>query len=628
MTLSRWKIAVALLVLSVVALACGDSPTSPSPDGVPPAGSVTGEVSAGPEAQAQPKEGPTFDWSMPARFGMDSDSDGLIDYIRDPSLIAPDSWTVDFDACDLPSGETYEWQVDGRQVASIGSCSFSYGFPAEGNYRVKLKIRGKGPQAKGVLFNDTEIVTVDDRLVISFGDSYASGEGLPEVPLISAADAAAIEALWEAIIAAEEFVKGLRETLAEELRPELANTRQARDELVAERNETIQARNQYFDNCVPLPAAGWTFADCVALAATVGIEIGQDLGAGLALFDAAIADLQEAIDDLNDTIDDLVRQIADLEAQIAAALAGLPQLDPDDVKWQPPYAVEDEIPERGCNRSALAQPALVALALEQADPRTSVTFVHLACSGGQMEGNEGNNVENQVRYAAELIGDRDPELVFLSIGGNDLGFADVVTACLSQQPCYSDDFAVIDALEELRGLLSLVGLLQPAVQIPRPEKENAQEIVDQRLPTLDPRYDRLAERLLALGVPPERVYITQYPDLTKDDSGAYCGGIDPSDPVGGTPGFTQDEMEWADREFLSVGNDAVRSAALEHGWSLVDGIYPKFREHGYCADDNWIEQLNESFLIQGTYHGMVHPNWFGHPAIASELLAAVQADLQ
>lgn len=181
---------------------------------------------------------------------------------------------------------------------------------------------------------------------------------------------------------------------------------------------------------------------------------------------------------------------------------------------------------------------------------------------------------------------------------------------------------------KLRDLLSLVGLDQPAVQIPRPEKENAQEIVDQRFPTLAPRYARLAEGLLTLGVLPERVYITQYPDLTKDDFGTYCGGVDPLDPVGGTPGFTRDEMEWADREFLSVGNGAVRSAALEHGWNLVDGIYPSFREHGYCADDNWIEQLNESFLIQGTYHGMVHPNWFGHPAIASHLLATVQANLR
>ena len=37
-----------------------------------------------------------------------------------------------------------------------------------------------------------------------------------------------------------------------------------------------------------------------------------------------------------------------------------------------------------CHRSALAGPARAALQLEQADPHTSVTFIHLACSGGRI----------------------------------------------------------------------------------------------------------------------------------------------------------------------------------------------------------------------------------------------------
>ena len=57
-----------------------------------------------------------------------------------------------------------------------------------------------------------------------------------------------------------------------------------------------------------------------------------------------------------------------------------------------------------------------------------------------------------------------------------------------------------------------------------------------------------------------------------------------------------------------------------HGWTLVDGIYEDFARHGYCADDNYLVRLQESFLRQGNKEGTVHPNVQGHDVYADNIL--------
>lgn len=94
-----------------------------------------------------------------------------------------------------------------------------------------------------------------------------------------------------------------------------------------------------------------------------------------------------------------------------------------------------------CRRSTHAAPAQAALALEQASPATSVTLVHLACSGASVDQgilgpqqSAGQSL-SQVEQATALLGGRAADVVLLSIGGNDVGFGTILETCALTADC-------------------------------------------------------------------------------------------------------------------------------------------------------------------------------------------------
>jgi len=222
-----------------------------------------------------------FDWSMPSRFGTDSDGDGLIDYFNDPESVSPSGWTVHLNACGsaAPGGSIsqYVWTVDGVQQDSLSSCDgFSYLFPSEGAYQVTLTVTSEAGETAA----QTRELIVQDWLIVSLGDSYASGQGVPDIP-------------------------------------------------------------------IGLQAGHWAPGD------VPGTEV---------CFADATVTLQGIVDPPNGTRDSGAR-----------CLALSPPGSPLVGTWQ----------DASCNRSAHAGPVQAAMQSEQGDPRTSVTMLHLACSGGR-----------------------------------------------------------------------------------------------------------------------------------------------------------------------------------------------------------------------------------------------------
>ncbi|MFN2516464.1 MAG: SGNH/GDSL hydrolase family protein [Pyrinomonadaceae bacterium] len=134
--------------------------------------------------------GPTasFKWSMPKRFGP-KNAQGLVDYHWDqkaktyePAYVNPASWTVNFDAC-VPSAvpdSSFEWQIDGqvRPNPNPKACTFTHRFTAQKTCPVKLTVTAPDGQTS----SDEMNITVKDLLLVSIGDSVASGEGNPDKP--------------------------------------------------------------------------------------------------------------------------------------------------------------------------------------------------------------------------------------------------------------------------------------------------------------------------------------------------------------------------------------------------------------------------------------------------------------
>jgi len=261
--------------------------------------------------------------------------------------------------------------------------------------------------------------------------------------------------------------------------------------------------------------------------------------------------------------------------------------------WDPPETWQD----RPCHRSALSGPSRAAQLIEEGDPTTSVTFVHLACSGAQVtkgileawpgiEPDGSKLVRPQIDVMRDLIKawGRKPDAVLVSIGANDAEFADAVLVCLLDGRCQNDkDFV---------------------------------KKVKQRLARLPDRYARLDKALDGQGIAGRKVFITEYPDVTKDHEGEYSQCL---------PWLYPSEWEWADKNVVQPLNDAVRRAANKdsYGWNVVGGIYKGFHNHGYCATLHWIVRLEESIDRQGDQNGAFHPNGPGHTFYGQQIAAAV-----
>src|SRR5690606_16378059 len=137
------------------------------------------------------------------------------------------------------------------------------------------------------------------------------------------------------------------------------------------------------------------------------------------------------------------------------------------------------------------------------------------------------NTSHQVTAMRTLAAGRDVDALFLSIGGNDVGFSSLIETCMMTEPCYAPGWIVDTAAQAaLDTLCSTTGwfLDSCSLDFPLPPPgESAQTMLDTALPSLATRYASLHHWLegeypmTTPGVPntlgrivaPERVFRTQ-----------------------------------------------------------------------------------------------------------------------
>jgi hypothetical protein len=658
-------------------------------------------------ASAQSAPSPSFDWEMTPRYGMDANGDGIVDSMNTAGQVCPTvsgggpcHFELRFDACASTGVTTYRWFVDHIEVTMTprGSpCRFSHRLP-EDTYTITLR----GENSSGWAEVSHQVI-VQDWLILSLGDSFGSGEGVPDIPLATA-DLQALgskldqvfnnwgthlsNAVMDLQFNTPVFQEAVRRFNA--VKPHL-------DEWKTKCPGTscLGATKNFFDaifrenfgwDLTSLSSAmrakladvhaAWTslmncsgVTSCASAAvawtqAVAGLIIAIASEGWAAVKAAFEFSLTNFINTATATFQHLKNVVKGWEQQIKGAFVELQDLlrtASQKVRWQ----------NRQCHRSAKAGSALAAKAIEDADPKTSVTFVHLACSGatvvegiiGPYVGIEPGAPVSQIVMADTLVGSREVDAIYTSIGGNDARFADIVKACVLLDPCYRQHPSPIpNELERNAAMACLLisvalGSISPQFSrcsfvLKRLGDWSAEHLytrkISEYLPGQNPTAVQLANdgfngsskpgtkyrglynlynelydavfmhtRILRPGQE-DRFLISEYLEATRKEGGVSCSEID---MPRGVPLVTEDEYQWIDTNLNRELNQRIGNYAQAVGWTLVDGIGTGSREHGICANDNFLNRFQDSFLTQGGYHGAIHPNARGHQLYRDRILA-------
>jgi lysophospholipase L1-like esterase len=278
-----------------------------------------------------------------------------------------------------------------------------------------------------------------------------------------------------------------------------------------------------------------------------------------------------------------------------------------------------------CHRSLYSHQLRAALQIAIENPQTSVTFLGYSCSGAAIE--EGilepqryvtyqalnrNGDDGDVRAVSGgkrdtqlfwLLSDiclkkpekldgtwicpdrafrRNVDYLFLSIGGNDIGFSDLVTWVSLRD-----------------GASSRLAKFFGATISAQIFAENMQNI----LPDAYARLARALENAVPLssgelGFDPSRVVLTSYPDILIDERGEVCDAVSEDDFEDAFPANQSLDIfsSWLRVDAQRIEKAHAQLARLhrrmfdlagDHGWTFSGRAYEDrpFRGHGFCAQN-------------------------------------------
>lgn len=313
-----------------------------------------------------------------------------------------------------------------------------------------------------------------------------------------------------------------------------------------------------------------------------------------------------------------------------AAGEGSPNLTGD--RWNDPHPGCHNSNENG--RSAAARRIQAHLAEQAGLLGRRLNFIDVACSGATINGSilgenyrgvtpltttgpgpVGPPIPSQVTQVRQWLNGAELDVLILSIGGNDVGFGDVVTKCMTPLTSCKDD----QALETL---------------IRRGKQGNTEYV---GLDFLAGAYTNMKNRIDA-DLKPKAVYIIGVPNPLRDQDGRFCHrfedgvGILPTsltDPLNNPfvqmVGFStigtlspaevdRGEAEWIEDTLINPLNARLAQIATSFnssGWRFV-GIDFMTRLHGYCSDDSWFHTFKTSLATQGDFNGVAHPKRSGY----------------
>lgn len=435
--------------------------------------------------------------------------------------------------------------------------------PRTGSYEVHLSV-----QTRTGRIENTKVFRIRDSLMVSIGESFASGQGNPDdraVPSRSQARACRLTTLA--------MFRDRVAELYEEFQDDLADNGGFLGKLAALRLQGIQ--------------------------------------------------------DLSGAVEDLANGVVDFFADFGRAVfGGSSGPSPRPARWQEPRAY----------RSYQSGPARAAYLLEsESDLHADrVTFLSFARTGAEIEAGllgprtvDGEPIDGwignigEIQEVANTVGDRPIDVLHISIGGNDIGFAATLT-----------DIVLGDFPTGV--FLTPWALVFQAGN----DVDARREVIDkatERLKTL--RRDGFPALARAVAdLRPRQVYINEYPIVLFERMDAAGDPID----GGGCEIFSGPDLDlslddWRAIKKLGVDlNALIHEVAAANRWIVVDGIAERFAGHGYCATadprrpggarnrrGSYFVSAEQSCRNQGDFEGTMHANEHGHEVYAERIAAAV-----
>ncbi len=254
----------------------------------------------------------------------------------------------------------------------------------------------------------------------------------------------------------------------------------------------------------------------------------------------------------------------------------------------------------------------------------------LACSGAIASNitDNGQNEPSQLDQLADLLdtGYR-PDVVFLSIGGNDVGFADLVKECVIDNlgQTFLEKLNLGLLIGPVAGVAANIASRNLADCHTSPENLPQYQDLGQKLKSLSANlptvYARVAGAFAgrSIAVPP--IVVLPYPivvPLSAADRGQCSKGIFQSLALS----LKQlDDFLKFELTLDAVVQQAVQTAsgqgipvyyAADVAWALQPG-------HTVCADQQWVNALTAAGSASGNPE-MLHPNVEGHRSMAVELI--------
>ena len=240
----------------------------------------------------------------------------------------------------------------------------------------------------------------------------------------------------------------------------------------------------------------------------------------------------------------------------------------------------------GCYRSAHAYARGLLEAAELNPAETEL----VACGGATAAGliaaaDEPASAPQPAKGQLQALSS-DTDLVTLTIGGNDAGFAEILTTCHAAERC-----------DELFSALT---------------PDGAEDLVTQRIAA---SFHAVVSGLQAIKDEAEHaaIMLVEYPRLLDPEAEAVSG-------------LAPEELDWLD-ERNSQLNDMLADAAATAGVTFVDGVAEEFAGHEVNADEPWIRGADPAALPHSGTAEWFHPTAEGQAAIRDVVAAELGDEL-